>query len=288
VPEGVAVTTGPGLIGALLVGLRFAAAFAWARRLPLIAVDHLDGHLASPFLDDDGGPARSVPSMVLGLVASGGHSGWYLMEPAGTTRLSRTRDDAAGECFDKIAQVLGLGYPGGPVLDTLARGGDPEAVPLPTPRLRDSRVDFSFSGIKSAAVRWIRKHGLETSDPAPPTAALEDLAASLERRVVDHLLGSLDELVSEFCPEVLTVSGGVAANTLLRKEVSSRGAALGVEVLLPPPALTTDNAAMIARAGQLAFRRGLSDDPRRVDARARKSWQPPGMRRELSPENVFS
>jgi N6-L-threonylcarbamoyladenine synthase len=281
-PDAVAVTSGPGLIGALLVGVRFAAAFAWALRLPLIAVDHLEGHLASPFLDDGGGPARAMPAKVLALIASGGHSSWYLLERSIPRRLSRTRDDAAGESFDKVSRVLGLGYPGGPVLDRLARQGDPMAVQLPRPKIQDAPFDFSFSGLKSAAVRWIRDHGLEAIGPESPSTALVDLAASFERAVVDHLMGPVSELVSLHRPDILTASGGVAANTLLRKRLTELGRDHEIEVVLPPPVLTTDNAAMIARAGQLAHGRGVDHDPRRVDAHGRESWQPPGMREEVS------
>jgi len=281
-PAAVAVTSGPGLIGALLVGVRFAAAFAWARRLPLVAVDHLEGHLASPFLDADGGPARTMPDRVLALVASGGHSSWYLVDRSVPHRLSRTRDDAAGEAFDKLAQVLGLGYPGGPVIDRLARRGDPTAVSLPRPRLKDAPLDFSFSGLKSAAIRWVRDVGLDHPGPEAPGREVSDLAASFEAAVVDHLLGPVERLIHVHRPEVLTASGGVAANTLLRDRLCAMGRGLSIEVLLPPPTLTTDNAAMIARAGQIARGRGIRSDPRRVDARGREPWQPPGMRGEVS------
>jgi len=277
-PELVAVTGGPGLVGALLVGVRFAAAFAWARALPLVSVDHLEGHLASPFLDLEGGPARPTPSRVLALVASGGHSSWYLMRDGKARRLGRTRDDAAGESFDKVAQVLGLPYPGGPVVDRLARGGDAEAVVLPRPKLKDSRLDFSFSGLKSAAVRWIRSRGLDGVCGTDVPRDVHDLLASFERAVVDQLLGPLEELADEYHPDLLTASGGVSANTHLRLRLAEAGRRMGVEVLLPPPALTTDNAAMVARAGQVAHARGERHDPRRIDARSREAWQPPGMR----------
>lgn len=277
-PELVAVTCGPGLVGSLLVGVRFAAAFAWGRSLPLVAVDHLDGHLHSPFLDSSGGPAASIPERVLALVASGGHSGWYLLEGGLARRLGRTRDDAAGETFDKVAQALGLPYPGGPAVDRLARTGDPQAVPLPRPRLRDSRLDFSFSGLKSAAVRWIRDHGLDGAGSTDPPREVRDLLASFERAVVEQLLAPLPELVERHRPLLLTASGGVAANSELRRRLAEEGTALGLPVRLPPPRLTTDNAAMVARAGQLAFARGEIADPRRLDARPREAWQPPGMR----------
>jgi N6-L-threonylcarbamoyladenine synthase len=281
-PELVAVTAGPGLVGALLVGVRYAAAFAWGRSLPMVAVDHLEAHLASPFLEADGGPAAPMPERVLALVASGGHSSWYLIDQGRSHRLCRTRDDAAGESFDKVAQALGLPYPGGPVVDRIARDGDPHAVPLPRPRLHDSRLDFSFSGLKSAAVRWIREHQLSADDAAGSGRPVRDLLASFQRAVVDQLLAPLPELVAEHRPDLLTASGGVAANSELRRRLAEQADALGIALRLPPPRLTTDNAAMVARAGQLALARGFWSDPRRVDAWPREAWQPPGMR-GLSP-----
>lgn len=278
-PEAVAVTVCPGLIGALLVGVRFAAALAWGRQLPLIAVDHLDGHLASPLLHLDGGSADPIPAPTLALVASGGHSAWYRMASDGASeRLGRTRDDAAGESFDKVAQALGLPYPGGPVVDRLARRGDPSAVPLPRPRLDGAPFDFSFSGLKSAAIRWIARHRLGSTDEASASAEVCDLLASFETAVVDQLLAPLPELVERHRPKLVVAAGGVAANSLLRSRLEASGAALGLEVRLPPRALTTDNGAMIARAGQLALARSGPDDPRRLDARPRQAWQPPGMR----------
>lgn len=278
--ELIAVTAGPGLVGALLVGVRFAAAYAWGSSLPLVTVDHLEGHLVSPFLDLEGGPARTEPDRVLALVASGGHSSWYLLEDGARRRLGQTRDDAAGESFDKVAQVLGVGYPGGPALDALARGGDQTSVALPRPRLKDAPFDFSFSGLKSAAIRWVREQGLAGVGENVP-GAVADFAASFEAAVVDQLLGPLDELAARHEPHMVTAAGGVAANTLLRERLAAWGDARGVDILLPVRALTTDNAAMIARAGQIRYRDGRRDDPRRLDARARKAWQPPGMRAQV-------
>lgn len=278
--ELVAVTAGPGLVGALLVGVRFAAAFAWGRGLPLVAVDHLEGHLVSALLSLDGDPARREPERTLALVASGGHSSWYLMDRGSRRRLGRTRDDAAGESFDKVAQVLGLGYPGGPVIDALARRGDPSVVPLPQPRLKDAPFDFSFSGLKSAAIRWIREHEIRAVDGGEePSSVVCDLAASFENAIVEQLLAPLPELAAIHCPHVVTASGGVAANSLLRERLRQWGRVHDLETLLPTRALTTDNAVMIAHAGQLAHASGGADDPRRLDARAREAWQPPGMRR---------
>jgi tRNA N6-adenosine threonylcarbamoyltransferase len=282
----VAVTAGPGLVGALLVGVRFAAAYAWARELPLVAVDHLHGHLVSPFLDLGGGRARSMPERVLALVASGGHSSWYLILDGDARRLGRTRDDAAGESFDKVASALGLPYPGGPVVDRLARNGDAAAVSLPRPRIKGAPVDFSFSGLKSAAIRHIRDKGLDRSGADEPPPAVCDLLASFQLAVVDQLLAPAVALVDEHRPQIITASGGVAANSLLRSRLQALGDGLGVEVLLPPVPLTTDNAAMIGRSGQLAHAGGSTADPRRLDARARRAWQPPGMRKVSAVDGV--
>jgi N6-L-threonylcarbamoyladenine synthase len=281
--ELVAVTARPGLIGALLVGIRFAAAFSWGRSLPMVAVDHLEGHLVSPLLSLDGQPARPEADRMLALVASGGHSSWYLMEGGDRQCLGRTRDDAAGESFDKVAKVLGLGYPGGPVIDELARRGDPQVVSLPRPRLKDAPFDFSFSGLKSAAIRWIREQGLAGAGADEVSQTVADLAAAFELAVVEQLLAPLPELAAKHRPMVISASGGVAANTLLRDRLVEWGRSYGVEVLLPARALTTDNGVMIAHAGQLAHERGQRDDPRRVDARAREAWQPPGMRKKVTP-----
>lgn len=280
-PELVAVTVGPGLVGALLVGVRFAASLAWGRGVPLVGVDHLEGHLVSPFLSLDGRPARAEPARALALVASGGHSAWYLMGGGSRTRLGRTRDDAAGESFDKVAQVLGLAYPGGPIIDRLARAGDPACVELPRPRLKDSPHDFSFSGLKSAAIRRVRdlRLGGVGEGTEATRSAVADFAASFEAAVVDLLMAPLPELAAEHQPNLVTASGGVAANTLLRQRLEAWGRDNDVEVILPEAALTTDNGAMIAHAGQLAFCQGRRTDPRRLDAHGREVWQPPGMRR---------
>lgn len=280
-PELVAVTAGPGLVGALLVGVRFAAAFAWARAIDFVAVDHLEGHQVSPFLDLDGGPAKEAPTPVLGLVASGGHSAWYLTGVDGTTRLCRTRDDAAGETFDKVAKVMGLPYPGGPVVDRLARLGHGDGKHFSQPRLKDDTHDFSFSGLKSAAIREIRFKGLDGLGEDLVGQEGRDLMANFEAAIVRQLLKPLPDFVKKHRPALITVSGGVAANSRLRQEIEAVGAALGVEILMPPLGLTTDNAVMIARAGQLARRQGRRDDPRRMDVTLREVWHPPGMRRQM-------
>ncbi len=272
----VAVTRGPGLIGSLLVGTCFASAYAWGRGLPLVGVDHLEGHLVSPFLDLGGAPARPVPQPALTLVVSGGHSSFFLLEAGLARPLNRTRDDAAGEVFDKVSAALGLGYPGGPVVDRLADDGDPEAFTFKTPRIKDPEgaLDYSFSGLKTAVIRAAQELGpVPLDDPAHPPQPVVDLLASFRRTLVTWLLAPLDGFVDRHAPAVVAASGGVAANRELRRRLVEWSAARGVEVLLPPLALTTDNAAMIARAGQLRAERGELDDPRALKAFPRAAWK---------------
>jgi N6-L-threonylcarbamoyladenine synthase len=274
--ELVAVTRGPGLIGSLLVGTCFASAWAWARGLPLVGVDHLEGHLVSPFLALDGTPAREAAGPALTLVVSGGHSSYFLLDRGEARPLNRTRDDAAGEVFDKLAAALGLGYPGGPVIDRLADGGDPRAFEFAPPRIKDpaGALDFSFSGLKTAAMRRAAEIAvLPLDDPEHPSQAVVDLLASFRRTVADWLLAPLDTLVEAHRPRVVAASGGVAANRELRRRLTAWGESRGVEVVLPPVELTTDNAVMIARAGQLRARRGAFDDPRSLRAYPRAPWK---------------
>jgi len=274
--ELVAVTRGPGLIGSLLVGTCFAAAYAWARSLPLAGVDHLEGHLVSPFLHLDGTAAAPVPEPALTLVVSGGHSSLFLLAGGTARPLNRTRDDAAGEVFDKLAAALGLGYPGGPVVDRFAEDGDPAAFTFSAPRIKDpaGARDYSFSGLKTAAIRLAAERGLTPlPDPSSPPQEVRDLLASFRRTVADWLLAPLDDLVAEHRPAVVAASGGVAANLELRRRLLGWGEQFGVPVVLPPVALTTDNAAMIARAGQLRAARGELDDPRSLRAYPRAPWK---------------
>ncbi len=274
--EMVAVTRGPGLIGSLLVGTCFASAYAWARRLPLAGVDHLEGHLVSPFLDLDGSPARAIAGPVLTLVVSGGHSSYFLLEGGTARPLNRTRDDAAGEVFDKVAAALGLGYPGGPVVDRLAELGDARAFAFTPPRIKDpaGALDFSFSGLKTTVIRAARElAATPLADPAHPPQGVLDLLASFRAAVAEWLLAPLDELASRHRPTLVAASGGVAGNRELRRRLEAWGRGRGVEVVLPPVALTTDNAAMIARAGQLRAERGELDDPRSLRAYPRAPWK---------------
>jgi N6-L-threonylcarbamoyladenine synthase len=274
--ELVAVTRGPGLIGSLLVGTCFASAYAWARRLPVVGVDHLEGHLVSPFLHLDGTAARATVDPALTLVISGGHSSYFLLGAGKARPLNRTRDDAAGEVFDKVAAALGLGYPGGPVVDRLAEHGDPSRFAFTAPRIKDpaGALDFSFSGLKTTVIRTAQGvTALPLPDPTHPPQPVLDLLASFQRTVVDWLLAPLDELVARHQPRVVAASGGVAGNRELRARLSAWGGRTGTEVLLPPVALTTDNAAMIARAGQLRAARGELDDPRNLRAYPRAAWK---------------
>lgn len=273
--ELVAVTCGPGLIGSLLVGTCFASAFAWARGLPLTGVDHLEGHLVSPLLHLDGRPARPIPDPALALVVSGGHSSIFLHRAGQVRALNRTRDDAAGEVFDKVAAALGLGYPGGPVIDALARRGDPFAFSFSPPRIKDpaGELDFSFSGLKTAVLRTAGRLSPPPVAGEEPPAWVCDLLASFQRTVVDWLLEPLDRFADQFRPAAATLSGGVAANSELRRRLGEWGEARGIEVLLAPLPLTGDNAAMIGRAGQLRAARGQLDEPRALRAYPRAPWK---------------
>jgi N6-L-threonylcarbamoyladenine synthase len=229
--ETVAVTTGPGLIGALLVGLSSAKAIAASRRLPLVPVDHLHGHVTASTLGDS-----PIEPPYLCLVASGGHTFLARVDdPAAYEVLGQTLDDAAGEAFDKGARLLGLGYPGGPEVDRLAREGDPEALDFP--RSAPGELDFSFSGLKTSLLYKIR----ELSDPPLP-----DLAASYQRAIVDALVARTEKALALQGLERLAIGGGVAANSELRAKVGE----LGVPVWVPPVELCTDNAAMIAGAAR--------------------------------------
>jgi len=239
--DGIAVTQGPGLVGSLLVGLALAKGIAQRRHLPLVGVNHLEGHLLAVNLDrPPGGP---VPFPFLGLIVSGGHTGLYLARGAGDYAcLGRTRDDAVGEAFDKAAKLLGLGYPGGPVIDRLAAAGDPTTIRFPRAHVKRGRFDLSFSGFKTA----LRLH-LGAHATTPET--LPHVAASVQEALVDMLVSPTVEALAVTGVERLVVSGGVAANRRLRARMAQAGTAMGVEVLFPPAALCTDNAAMIALAG---------------------------------------
>jgi N6-L-threonylcarbamoyladenine synthase len=263
--DAVAVTQGPGLVGSLLVGLSFAKALAWARSVPLIPVHHLAGHIESLVLE---GGEMPLPAIVL--VVSGGHTSLYrVVAPGAYERLGRTRDDAAGEAFDKVAKLIGLGYPGGPGIDLVAQHGDDRAVPLPKVRLTHADRnapelpglrDFSFSGLKTSVSRYVSarrdERGLGEGDQLP-RQHVADVAASFQRAVVEALLDRLFEAAECYGARSVGVAGGVSANSRLRADAAARGASAGLRVFVPSPALSTDNAAMIAAAGLRRYRAGL-------------------------------
>jgi N6-L-threonylcarbamoyladenine synthase len=233
--EAVAATSGPGLVGALLVGLSAAKALALVWDVPFVAVNHLEGHLYAAFLEE---PDLELPLVVL--LVSGGHTMIVHMEEHGRyTLLGTTIDDAAGEAFDKVARYLGLGYPGGPVIDKLATEGDPEAIAFPR-AMADRGYDFSFSGLKTAVVNYVRSH---------PEAATEDIAASFQEAVVDVLVDKTMKATRSVGAKGVCLGGGVAANRALRQRLVAACAADGVRPFVPSRAMCTDNAAMIAAAG---------------------------------------
>ena len=251
--DGVAVTQGPGLVGSLLVGLCYAKALAYALKKPIVGVNHIEGHIYSVVFEN---PPIEYPAFAL--VVSGGHTNLFLVpEPGKYKVLARTRDDAAGEAYDKVAKMLGLGYPGGPIIERLAREGDPRAVRFRTPRMGDGRPDFSFSGLKTAVSKHVRETGLRpVAEGEQPSQAVKDLAASFQSVVIRSLVSTTEKLAAVHRPRTLIVAGGVACNMALREASEEAGARLGVPVYFPSRHLSTDNAAMIAAAGTVKLLAG--------------------------------
>jgi N6-L-threonylcarbamoyladenine synthase len=273
----VAVTQGPGLVGSLLVGVSFAKSLAWCRGVPLVPVHHLAGHIESLVLAHGELP---LPSAVL--VVSGGHTSLYFIRERGRYELiGRTRDDAAGEAYDKVARLLGLGYPGGPIIDRLARQGDDRAYAFPVSRMThadrnqpkatapagllppalERSVDFSFSGLKTAVMRLVKeKQGSRIDDRGSnlDPADVANIAASFQRVVVEALLDRTFETARWLGARSLGIAGGVSANSRLRADAELRGAKAGLPVFVPPLSLSTDNAAMIGAAGLRRFRAGVT------------------------------
>lgn len=266
----VTATAGPGLIGALLVGLSAGQALAFARGVPLVSVSHLEGHLFSPYLRS-GAEALPVEYPFHGLVVSGGHAELVRVEEGRIVALARTRDDAPGEAFDKVARRAGLGYPGGPIVDGIAAHGDGGRYPLPVGRPSNGSNDFSFSGLKTAMLREFGKRGVDGKplDPESLPQDLVDLFASFQRAIVTALVERVESVHRTEGIRRLALSGGVAANSELRATLARWGESRSVPVLLPEGAFTTDNAAMIAWAGLLRFRREGAEASYSASARSR-------------------
>jgi N6-L-threonylcarbamoyladenine synthase len=255
--DAVAVTHGPGLIGSLLVGLSAAKGIAMRRGIPFVGVNHLEGHLLAIFLE------REVEFPYLALLVSGGHTSLYLAEAIGRyRRIGATRDDAAGEAFDKGAKMLGLGFPGGRVIDELAKRGDPAAIRFPRARVRDARYDFSYSGLKTALREWLRRERGRVGTPSGPVlreSDLVDVAASFQEAIVDMLVAPTLDAAEALGVSRVVVSGGVSANSRLRVRIRDEGEARGIETFVPAPKFCTDNAAMIAYAGARRLEREERD-----------------------------
>jgi N6-L-threonylcarbamoyladenine synthase len=268
----VAVTEGPGLVGSLLVGITYAKSLSFVRGLPLIGVNHIEGHIHAVFLEASGA-GESIEFPALALVVSGGHTHLFEVREGFAYRLlGKTRDDAAGEAYDKVAKLLGFGYPGGPIIDQLAPHGDPKAVKFTSPKMKGNTLDFSFSGLKTAVLRWVEQRDLAAEIEArrrlenpvledwlrlTPRATL-DLLASFQRSVIDELLRHAAASAEKIGARTLIISGGVACNAGLRAAAGS--AHLPYPVFFPTPGLSTDNAAMIAAAAFPKLRQGRFDD----------------------------
>ena len=251
--DGIAVTIGPGLVGSLLVGVSYAKAMAFALEKPLVGVNHIEGHIYSVAFEN---PPVEYPA--LALVVSGGHTNlFFVPEPGKYKVVARTRDDAAGEAFDKVAKMLGLGYPGGPIIERLARDGNPKAVKFSVPRMGDGSPDFSFSGLKTAVTKYVRESGVRPiGNGDAPSQAIKDLAASFQSVVIRSLVGTTERVAEEYGPKTLIVAGGVACNDALREAASKAAAKFGIPAYFPSLHLSTDNAAMIAAAGTVKLQAG--------------------------------
>ena len=251
--DGIGVTQGPGLIGSLLVGISFAKSLAMVANKPIVGMNHIEGHVYSVVFEN---PLVRYP--VIALIVSGGHTTLFLIPEEGRYAvLGRTRDDAAGEAYDKVAKLLGLGYPGGPVIDRLAKSGDARAAELvfTIPRMESPNLDFSFSGLKTAVLRYVREKGIEpVASGADPDQQIIDLVASFQDKVIRSLLARLRQAVKRHRPNTIVVAGGVACNSALRAEIGTED--FGAPAYFPSPILTTDNAAMIAAAAYPKLARG--------------------------------
>ena len=255
--DAIAVTQGPGLIGSLLVGVCYAKALAWGLGVPFVGVNHIEGHVYSVVFEN---PSVEYPA--LALIVSGGHTNlFYIPEEGKYKVVSRTRDDAAGEAFDKVGKMLGLSYPGGPVIEKLSKTGDAAKIRFPIAKISDGRPDFSFSGLKTAVSRYIRENEISpVKENETPSQQIKDIAASFQATVIKSLMINVEKLADELNPKTLIVAGGVACNGALREAAEKFGAKAGLPVYFPSKHLSTDNAAMIAAAGFFHLKRGEQSD----------------------------
>jgi putative glycoprotease GCP len=257
--QAIAVTQGPGLIGALLVGVNYAKALAFGLGVPIVGVNHIEGHVFSVAFDN---PEVRYPA--LALIVSGGHTNiFFISEPGKYRVVSRTRDDAAGEAFDKVAKMMGLGYPGGPIIEKVAKNGDPSAIKFAKAKISDGRPDMSFSGLKTAVSKHFRENSVVAfKDEGEPNKDLSDLAASFQAAVIHALVDTMKKLAVQFEPKTLIVAGGVACNLSLQQAARDMAVKLDLPVYFPSKHLSTDNAAMIAAAGHYHLRNGAVADER--------------------------
>ena len=252
--DAIAVTQGPGLIGSLLVGVCYAKALAFAIGKPFIGVNHIEGHVYSVAFEN---PPVEYPA--LALIVSGGHTNLFFIPAEGQYKVvARTRDDAAGEAFDKVAKMLGLGYPGGPIVEKLAEAGDARKIKFSVAKISDGRPDYSFSGLKTAVARYVRENNVQIFRGGDESVSQEikDLCASFQATVVKSLIGVMEKLAVELHPKTLIVAGGVACNSALRAAAENVGEKLNLPIYFPSNHLSTDNAAMIAAAGHFHLAQG--------------------------------
>ena len=249
--DGISVTQGPGLVGSLLVGLSFAKSLSFVTGLPFIGVNHIEAHLSAIFLEE------AHPKFpFVGLVVSGGHTSLFRVDGFGKyKRLGQTRDDAAGEAFDKVAKLLSLGYPGGPVIDELSKSSNPKAVRFPRPTLGKNSLDFSFSGLKTAVVNYVKSH----PEPAGGYSEelIRDIVSSFQEAVVDVLVKKTFQAAQHQGLRRIVLSGGVAANRRLRERIKEEASQQKVKVYIPSPSFCTDNAAMVGVVGYEYLKRGI-------------------------------